>query len=99
LTAFSDLDIDSIKAAVSEDITASEAVRTTWLDIVGIEYLDDSPGNFVYRLVLSSPMQFGADQTVRFHTRNSTETIQAVIVRSDDDGRVVECKNSLPSTD
>jgi hypothetical protein len=92
------LDMDSISAAVREEIAAGrEAVKTAWLDIDGIEHLTDVPGNFVYRLILSSPALFGPDQTVTFHTRNPQDTIQAVIVRSDDEGLVVECQKPLPT--
>lgn len=94
----SDLDLDSIKAAIREEIAAAkESIRTAWLDIDGIEHLTDAPGSFVYRLILSSPVHFGADQTVTFHTRNPKDTIQAVIVRSDDEGLVVECQKPLPT--
>lgn len=97
-TSISDLDFESIKAAISEEIAATkETVKSKWLDIDGIEHLADSTGNFVYRLILSSPVNFGSDQTVAFHTRNATESIQAVIVRSDDDGLVVECQKPLPT--
>ncbi len=95
---FSTLDFDSITAAVKEEIAAAkETVRTAWLDIDGIEHLADAPGNFVYRLILSSPVHFGPDQTVTFHTRSPKDTIQAVIVRSDDEGLVVECQKPLPT--
>ena len=95
---FSPLDLDSITAAVREEIAAAhETVRTAWLDIDGIEHLTDTPGSFVYRLILSSPVHFGSDQTVTFHTRNPKDTIQAVIVRSDDEGLVVECQKPLPT--
>jgi hypothetical protein len=71
-------------------------VKTGWLDIDGIEHLTDSPGNLVYRLILSSPVHFGPDQAVTFQTRRK-ETIPAVIVRSDDEGLVVECQKPLPT--
>jgi hypothetical protein len=91
-------DVASIQAAIREEIAASvETVRTGWLDIDGIEHLSDAPGNFVYRLILSSPVHFGSDQSVTFQTRNPKDTIQAVIVRSDDDGLVVECQKPLPT--
>ena len=92
------MDLDSITPAVREEIAAGqETVKTAWLDIDGIEHLADVPGNFVYRLLLSSPAHFGPDQTVTFHTRNPKDTIQAVIVRSDDEGLVVECQKPLPT--
>lgn len=91
-------ELASITAAVKEEIAASkETVRTAWLDIDGIEHLTDAPGAFVYRLILSSPVHFGADQTVTFQTRNAKDTIQAVVVRSDDEGLVVECHKPLPT--
>src|SRR6266496_493636 len=96
--ALSDLDLDSIKAAIREEIAAAqETVKTASLDIDGIEHLPDAPGNFVYRLILSSPVHFGSDQTVTFHIRNPKDSIHAVIVRSDDDGLVVECQKPLPT--
>jgi len=94
----SDIDLASITAAVREEIAAAqETVRTAWLDIDGIEHLADAPGSFVYRLILSTPVYFGSDQTVTFQTRNPKDTIQAVIVRSDDEGLVVECQKALPT--
>lgn len=92
------LNLDSITAAVREEIAAArETVKTAWLDIDGIEHLTDVPGSFVYRLILSSPAHFSPDQTVTFHTRNPKDTIHAVIVRSDDEGLVVECQKPLPT--
>ena len=97
-STFSSLDLDSITGAVREEIAAGkETVRTAWLDIDGIEHLADVPGNFVYRLILSSPAHFSPDQTVTFQTRHPKDTIQAVIVRSDDEGLVVECQKPLPT--
>ena len=94
----SDSDLASISAAVKEEIAAAqETVRTAWLEIDGIEHLADALGTFVYRLVLSSPAHFSPDQTVTFRTRNSKDAIQAVIIRSDDDGLVVECQTPLPT--
>lgn len=91
-------ELASITAAVSEEIAAARgAVKSAWLDIDGIEHLTDASGNFVYRLILSSPAHFGADQTVTFQTRNPKDTVQAVIVRSDDEGLVVECQKPLPT--
>lgn len=91
-------DLDSITAAVREEIAAAQGkVRTQWLDIDGIEHLADVPGNFVYRLVLSSPAHFSPDQAVTFQTRHPKDTIQAVILRSDDEGLVVECQKPLPT--
>ena len=96
--ALSATDLDSIRAAVKEEIAAAqETVKTAWLDIDGIEHLADAPGSFVYRLILSSPVHFGPDQTVTFHARNPKDTIQAVIVRSDDEGLVVDCQKPLPT--
>jgi hypothetical protein len=91
-------DLDSITAAVREEIAAAqETGKTARLDIDVIEHLTDAPGNFIYRLILSSPAHFGPDQTITFETRNPKDTIQAVIVRSDDEGLVVECQKPLPT--
>jgi hypothetical protein len=91
-------ELASIAAAVKEEIAAaSERVRTAWLDIDGIEHLADAPGGFVYRLALSSPVHLGADQAVTFQTRSPRDNIQAIIVRSDDEGLVVECQRPLPT--
>ena len=91
-------ELASITAAVKEEIAAAkESVRTAWLDIDGIEHLKDAPGGFVYRLILSSPAHFSPDQTVTFQTRHPKDAIQAVIVRSDDEGLVVECQKPLPT--
>ena len=54
-------------------------------------------GSFVYRLILSSPTHFSPDQSVTFQTRNPTDTVQAIIVRSDDEGLVVDCQKPLPT--
>jgi len=96
--ALSASDLESISAAVKEEIAAAqERVKTAWLDIDGIEHVADAAGSFVYRLILSSPVHFGPDQAVTFQTRNPKDTIQAVIVRSDDEGLVVECQKPLPT--
>ena len=88
----------SITAAVCEEIAAARGTaKSAWLEIDGIELLNDAPGNFVYRLILSSPARFGADQAVTFQSRNPKDTVQAVIVRSDDEGLVVECQKPLPT--
>src|SRR5437763_16758082 len=97
-TCLSDSDLASISAAVKEEVAAAhETVRTAWLDIDGIEHLSDAPGHFVYRLILSSPAHFGPDQSVTFQTHRPRQTIRAVIVRSDDEGLVVECEEPLPT--
>lgn len=98
LSGFSSSDLDSIKEAIRQEIAAGrESIKTGWLDIDGIEHLPDAPGSFVYRLVLSSPVHFGSDQPVTFSTRHPRDTIQAVVVRSDDQGLVVECQKALPT--
>ena len=95
---FSELELASMQAAIREEIAAGkETVRSTWLDIDAIQHLSDMPGKFVYQLVLSTPLQFSAEQTVTFLTRSPKETIQASIIRSDDEGLVVECEKPLPS--
>jgi len=87
----------SIEAAVREEITAqSESLKSAWLDIDAIEQLPDAPGKFLYRLVLSTPVNFGAEQAVTFHCRNPPDNIHAVIVRCDDEGLIVECEKPLP---
>jgi hypothetical protein len=91
-------DLASVEAAVREEIAAAkEEVRSSWLDIDGIEHLADAPGGFTYRLILSSPVHLTPDQAVTFQTRNPRETIPAVVVKSDDEGLVVECQKPLPS--
>src|SRR5438067_776985 len=93
-----DFDLDSIRAAIREEIAAAQQrERTAWLEIDGIEHLTGTPGNFTYRLVLSSPADLAPDQAITFHTRNPRDDIQAVIVRSDDSGLVVECQKPLPT--
>ena len=60
-----------MQAAIREEIAAGkESIKSTWLDIDAIEHLSDIPSKFVYRLVLSTPMQVGAEQTVTFETRS-----------------------------
>ncbi|AWM39810.1 DNA topoisomerase 1 [Gemmata obscuriglobus] len=91
-------DLASVEAAVREEIAAAkEDVRSSWLDIDGIEHLADAPGGFIYRLVLSTPVHLTPDQAVTFQTRNPRETISAVVVKSDDEGLVVVCQNPLPA--
>jgi hypothetical protein len=91
-------ELASLSAAIREEIAAGqEKVRSTWLNIDGVEHLADIPGTFVYRLLLSSPVHFAPDQTVTFQTRNPKDTIPAVIVRSEDAGLVVECQKPLPT--
>lgn len=83
-----------------EEIAAAKSnMKTAWLDIDGIEHLTDTPGSFVYRLILSPPVHFGPDQTITFHIRNPKGTFQAVIVRSDDEELIVECQKPLPTED
>jgi AAA domain/Topoisomerase DNA binding C4 zinc finger len=91
-------DLASITAATCEEIAAvGDSPRKASLDIDGITLLPGASGNFVYRLILSSPIHVGADQTVTFTTRNpKDDPIPAVIVLSDDEGLVIECQKPLP---
>ncbi len=59
--------------------------------------MGEAPGKFVYRLVLSNPVQFSVDQAITFQTRNPRESIPAVVIQSDDEGLVVECEKTLPT--
>jgi|GEM_PF-927052 len=89
---------DSIEAAVLEEIlAASKSVKSTWLDIDAIEHLEGAPGKFVYRLVLSTPVNLGADQAITFHVQSPKDTISAIVVHCHDDGLVVECEKPLPT--
>ena len=95
---FSVEDFASIEAAVREEIAAAnETTKTEWLDIDAIEHLPDSFGKFIYRLVLSTPAHFSPDQPVTFQTRHPKDSIPAIVVRSDDEGLVVECEKPLPT--
>lgn len=89
---------DSILAAIHQEIAAqSQSGTGTWLDIDVIESVGEAPGKFVYRLVLSNPVLFSGDQAITFQTRNPRESIAAMVIRSDDDGVVVECEKTLPT--
>jgi len=91
-------DIQSIKAAISEEIAATDdKVEREGIDIDAIDRLSSNPGSFVYRLVLSSSAQFSPDQTIKFETRRQNETINGVVVRFDDEGLLVECEKPLPT--
>ncbi len=91
-------DLASVSAAVREEIAAAQQqIKSSWLDIDGIEHLSDQPGAFGYRLVLSTPCHFSPDMPLTFQTRNPRDTIQAVVIRSDDEGLIIECQKPLPT--
>ncbi|HEU5115466.1 MAG TPA: AAA domain-containing protein, partial [Isosphaeraceae bacterium] len=84
--------------AIRAEIAAvSKEERSAWLDIDAIEHLADQPGHFVYRLVLSSPIQIAPDQAVTFQTQRPQDKIPAVVIKADDEGLVVECQKALPT--
>lgn len=61
------IDRSWIGEAIRSEIAASSKGRkTSWLDIDAIEHLADQPGHFVYRLVLSTPVQMAPDQSILF---------------------------------
>jgi hypothetical protein len=96
--ALSAQEFASIEAAVREELAAArESIKSTWLDIDAIEALPAAPGQFIYRLVLSTPVTLGPDQAITFQTRSPKDTIPAVIIRCDDEGLVVECEKPLPT--
>lgn len=89
---------DAIAAAIRQEIVAqSQSASSTWLDIDAIEGMADVPGKFVYRLVLSNPVHFSADQAISFQIRNPRETITAIVIHANDEGVVVECEKALPT--
>ena len=98
LPLFDPPDRASIRAAVQDEIrAASKGNKTTWLDIDAIEHLTDQPGHFVYRLVLSVPMQIAPDQAITFQTQRPKDKITAIVVKADDEGLIVECQKALPA--
>ena len=95
---FSSIDRSSIREAIRAEIAASSGgQKTSWLDIDAIEHLADQPGHFVYRLALSSPINLAPDQAVTFQTQRPKDTIPAIVLKSDDEGLVVECQKALPA--
>src|SRR4051794_21049965 len=84
---FNAIDRSSIGEAIRSEIAASSKSRkTSWLDIDAIEHLADQPGHFVYRLVLSTPVQMAPDQSISFQTQRPRDTIPAVVLKVDDEG-------------
>src|SRR5262249_15958767 len=81
----------------AEIAAAQKTVKSSWLDIDGIEHLTDQAGVFVYRLTLSSPVNFSPDQTLTFQTRKPADTVPAIVLRCDDEGLVADCQTPLPT--
>jgi DNA polymerase III delta prime subunit len=95
---FTTLDRFSIQEAIRAEITAaSKEQKSSWLDIDAIEHLADQPGHFVYRLALSTPVHIAPDQAVTFQTQRPKDKFQAVVLKADDEGLVVECQKALPA--
>ena len=90
--------LDSILEAISQEVSANKTSTTSFsLDIDGIRHLQNSGGRFVYRLMLSNPVNFSPEQVLQFKARNTKQTITATVISSDDDGLIIETEQPLPT--
>ena len=91
-------DLNSILSAIRRETQASgDAERSLRLEIDGIRHLQDSVGRFVYRIILSNPVNFSPEQVLQFRVRHSKEAILATVLACDDEGLVLETEHPLPS--
>lgn len=91
-------DLNSILSAIRQETQASgDAERSLRLEIDGIRHLQDSVGRFVYRIILSNPVNFSPEQVLQFRVRHSKEAILATVLACDDEGLVLETEHPLPS--
>jgi hypothetical protein len=90
--------LNSILSAIRQESQASgQAERSHTLEIDGIRHLQNSGGHFVYRIILSNPVNFIPEQVLRFRVRHSKEAILATVLVSDDEGLVLETEHALPT--
>ena len=88
---------DSLNRAISQEIAAQkERVGVDFLNIDAIELKQQQAGGYVYRLVLSQPINAHADQVLTFHIRRPQEKINAIVMVCDDAGLVVLTTRPLP---
>ncbi len=88
---------ESILAAIRQEIgEGRKQIKSKALAIDGIRHIGNDRGRFVYRLILSDATTFRADQELKFHARNTSETISATVISSDDDGLVITASRPLP---
>jgi hypothetical protein len=91
-----ELQRDSIIVAIAQEIAASQELpQQAWLEIDGIEHLHNSQGKFVYRISLSSYVNFQPDQPLTFADRDTGQKISAVVLICDDRGLVIETEHAL----
>lgn len=91
-------DLNSILAAIRQEIQASgQAERSLTLEIDGIRHLQNSGGHFLYRIILSNPVNFSPEQVLRFRVRHSKDAILATVIACDDEGLVLETEHPLPT--
>jgi len=89
-------DLASIRSAIQAEIAAATvAQKSSCLDIGAIENLADQPGNLVYRLVLSTPIQAAPDQAVTFPIQRPEDKNSAIVIKSDEEGLIVDCQKAL----
>ena len=88
----------SISAAIAQEMAAShESPQQLWLEIDGIEHLQNTQGKFVYRISLSTPVSFQSDQPLTFTDRETKDKISAHVLSCDDVGLLIETEQSLPA--
>lgn len=91
-------ELNSILAAIRQETQAGEqAERSLTLEIDGIRHLKNSSGRFVYRIILSNPVNFSPEQVLCFRVRHSKEAILATVLACDDEGLILETEQPLPT--
>lgn len=84
-----------IEAAIAQEMTKTQQeTKSLYLDIAGLETVEESPDRYVYRLMLASPRNFMAEQSLSFRMRGGV-AIDAVIVTYSDDEVVVATTQKL----
>jgi DNA polymerase III delta prime subunit len=88
----------AIEQAIKHEMAASKKKsRDQWLQIDALEKLNNgSVNSILYKIVFSGQVHFQADHILTFMLRSSKERIQAIVIRVDDDGIVVECDEPIP---
>lgn len=89
----------SFKLAVEESIRASGQGKPVVLHIDALELVHMGQGGFIYRLLLSRPQHFQADQPLilRVGRAYDSELIQASILRAADQEICIICQRGLPN--
>jgi hypothetical protein len=88
----------SLERAIDDEIDISGQSKTVVLHIDAIELVHMGQGGFIYRLFLSNPGHFQADQplTLRAGRAYDSECIQASVLSTTDQEIYVLCRRALP---